>query len=78
MAAGDTTTFDRRNPLDGSISTRAAAATVRDAHARPAAARTAFGPGLSWDLRLDAAQCLEFRLDAFAYAMNREVCATCA
>jgi acyl-CoA reductase-like NAD-dependent aldehyde dehydrogenase len=41
-AASNAATFDRANPISGSVATRAAAATVDDARAAAAAAAAAF------------------------------------
>ena len=82
VAASDAATFDRLNPLDGSIATRAAAASVGDSNAAAEAAQAAFGswalvgPTARRQLLLKAAQCLESRLEAYALAMNRELGAT--
>ncbi len=71
-------TFERRNPLDGSVATRAPAATPADAVAAVDAAAKAFtawsqtGPGERRALLLKAAQALEARTDAFVQAMARE------
>jgi benzaldehyde dehydrogenase (NAD) len=71
-------TFERRNPLDGAVATRAPAATVADALAAVDAAAQAFpawaatGPGERRALLLKAAQALEAKGDAFAAAMAAE------
>jgi len=71
-------TFERRNPLDGSVATRAPAATPADAIAAVEAAAHAFtawsqtGPGARRALLLKAAHALEARTDAFVQAMARE------
>ena len=82
VAATGSATFDRMNPLDGSIATRAAAASVADANAAATAARTAFpawaglGPTARRQILLRAAEALESRGEAFAVAMSRELGAT--
>jgi len=71
-------TFERRNPLDGSIATVAPAATPADAIAAVDAAAQAFtawsqtGPGERRTLLLKAAHALEARADAFVQAMAVE------
>jgi len=71
-------TFERRNPLDGSVANVAPAATPADAIAAVDAAAQAFaswsqtGPGERRALLLKAAQALEARTDAFVQAMARE------
>ena len=71
-------TFERRNPLDDSVATRAPAATPADAVAAADAAAKAFpawsqtGPGERRALLLKAAHALEARTDAFVQAMARE------
>ena len=71
-------TFERRNPLDGSVATVAAAATPADAIAAVDAAARAFtawsqtGPGERRTLLLKAAHALEARTDAFVQAMAAE------
>lgn len=70
--------FERRNPLDGAVATRAPAATARDAVAAVEAAQQAFaawsqtGPGERRALLLKAAQAIEARHDDFVQAMARE------
>ncbi|KPU91491.1 salicylaldehyde dehydrogenase [Variovorax paradoxus] len=70
--------FERRNPLDGAVATRAPAATARDAVAAVEAAQRAFaawsqtGPGERRALLLKAAQAIEARHDDFVQAMARE------
>lgn len=77
-AASNGTTFERRNPLDQSVATRAPAATVEDARAAVDAAAKAFpawaavGPGERRALLMKAAQALEAKGDAFAAAMAAE------
>jgi benzaldehyde dehydrogenase (NAD) len=76
--SGSGATFERRNPLDGSVATRAPAATVADAVAAVEAAATAFpawsatGPGERRALLMKAAQALEAKGDAFAAAIAAE------
>lgn len=71
-------TFERRNPLDGSIATVAPAATPEDAVAAVEAAATAFkswsrtGPGERRALLMKASQALEAKADAFAAAVASE------
>ncbi|MGJ7612229.1 MULTISPECIES: aldehyde dehydrogenase [unclassified Variovorax] len=76
-AAGDAR-FERRNPLDGSVATRAPAGTPADAVRAVEAAHRAFatwsktGPNERRTLLLKAAHALEARADAFVQAMARE------
>jgi benzaldehyde dehydrogenase (NAD) len=76
-AAGDAR-FERRNPLDGGIATRAPAGTPADAVRAVEAAHRAFatwsrtGPNERRTLLLKAAHALEARADAFVQAMARE------
>ena len=71
-------TFERRNPLDGEVVTRAPAASVDDAVAAVDAAARAFpvwsamGPGARRALLTKAAHALEAKADAFASAMAAE------
>ena len=71
-------TFERRNPLDGSIATTAPAATVQDAVAAVEAAAKAFpawsakGPGERRALLAKAAHALEAKAPAFIAAMAAE------
>jgi benzaldehyde dehydrogenase (NAD) len=71
-------TFERRNPLDGQVATRAPAATPADAVRAVEAAHKAFpvwsemGPGERRALLLKAAQALEAKADAFAQAVASE------
>ncbi len=71
-------TFERRNPLDGGVATRAPAAAPADAVAAVEAAHRAFaawsqtGPNERRALLLKAAHALEARADAFVQAMARE------
>lgn len=76
--ASHAASFERRNPLDGSVATRAPAASADDARAAVAAAAQAFpawsatGPGERRALLLKAAQALEARTAEFASAMAAE------
>jgi len=71
-------TFERRNPLDGSVATTAPAATVANAVAAADAAAKAFpawatlGPNARRALLLKAAHALEAKADAFAATMAVE------
>ena len=71
-------TFERRNPLDGQVATRAPAATPDDARAAVDAAAAAFpawsalGPGERRALLLKAAHALEARTPDFIAAMAAE------
>ena len=71
-------TFDRLNPLDGTVATRAPAATVSDALAAVEAAAKAFpawsatGPGERRSLLMKAAHVLEAKAPAFAAAVATE------
>ena len=75
-------TFERRNPLDGSVATRAPAASVADASAAVDAAAEAFktwsrtGPGERRALLLKAADALEAKAPRFAEAVPAETGAT--
>jgi acyl-CoA reductase-like NAD-dependent aldehyde dehydrogenase/ABC-type branched-subunit amino acid transport system ATPase component len=75
-------TFERRNPLDGSIATRAPAATEGDATAAADAAAEAFktwsrtGPSERRRLLLKAADALEAKTPAFIEAVSAETGAT--
>jgi benzaldehyde dehydrogenase (NAD) len=77
-AAASGRTFDRLNPLDGSVATRAPAASVADALAAVDAASRAFpawsatGPGERRALLLKAAHALEAKSAAFAEAIAAE------
>ena len=77
-AATGGATFERRNPLDGAVATRAPAATPADAVAAVEAAHRAFaawsatGPNERRAALLQAAHALEARADAFVQAMARE------
>ncbi|MBT9455024.1 MAG: aldehyde dehydrogenase [Burkholderiaceae bacterium] len=71
-------TFERRNPLDGSVASRAPAASPADARAAADAAEAAFagwsqtGPGERRALLLKAADALEARTPQFTAAMAAE------
>ncbi|MDB5946767.1 MAG: vanillin dehydrogenase [Ramlibacter sp.] len=71
-------TFERRNPLDGKVATRAPAATAREAVAAVEAAAKAFpawsamGPSERRGLLLKAAAALEARTPQFIEAMAAE------
>ncbi len=71
-------TFERRNPLDGSVATVAPAATVQNAVAAVEAAAAAFttwsrtGPSERRALLMKASQALEAKADAFAAAVASE------
>jgi benzaldehyde dehydrogenase (NAD) len=77
-AASNGGTFERRNPLDGSVATVAPAATVADAVAAVEAAALAFpawaatGPGQRRALLTQAAHALEAKAPAFIAAMAAE------
>lgn len=77
-AAANGATFERRNPLDHSVATRAPAATVADARAAVDVAAKAFpawsaiGPGERRALLMKAARALEAKGEAFAQAMASE------
>ena len=70
--------FERRNPLDHGVATRAPAATPADAVAAVEAAAAAFpawaatGPGERRALLMKAAHALEARAEAFTAAMAAE------
>ncbi|WP_322013469.1 aldehyde dehydrogenase [Paraburkholderia sp. J12] len=78
VPARDGATFERRNPLDGTVASRAPAAGVEDARAAVDAAARAFpawsalGPGERRARLTQAAQALEAKADAFAAAMAAE------
>lgn len=78
VSAESGATFERRNPLDGSVATRAPAASAQDARAAVDAAAQAFpawaakGPGERRNLLMKAAQALEAKGEAFAAAMAAE------
>ncbi|MBL0420058.1 aldehyde dehydrogenase [Ramlibacter sp. AW1] len=71
-------TFERRNPLDGQVATRAPAASVRDAQRAVEAAAKAFpawaamGPGERRGLLLKAAAALEAKTPRFIEAVAAE------
>ena len=71
-------TFERRNPLDGQVATRAPAATADDARAAIDAAAKAFpawaamGPGERRGLLMKAAAAIEAKGEAIAAAMAAE------
>jgi vanillin dehydrogenase len=75
-------TFERRNPLDGSVATRAPAASVGDAVLAVEAAAEAFktwrltGPGERRALLLKAADALEAKTPEFVKAVPAETGAT--
>lgn len=75
-------TFERRNPLDGTVATRAPAATPADAVAAVEAAAEAFktwsqtGPGERRALLLKAADALEAKTPSFVAAVPAETGAT--
>jgi benzaldehyde dehydrogenase (NAD) len=77
-SASNGATFERRNPLDGTVATVAPAATVQDAIAAVEAAAKAFpawsalGPGERRALLTKAAQALEAKAPAFIEAMAAE------
>lgn len=77
--ASNGATFERLNPLDHSVATRAPAATLDDARAAVQAAAKAFpawaamGPGERRSLLMKAAHALEAKGEAFAAAMAAEV-----
>src|SRR3954464_11432050 len=76
--AADGATFERKNPLDGTVATRAPAATAADAVAAGDAAPRAFpswsatGPSARRALLTKAAHCLEAKADALAAAIAAE------
>lgn len=78
VAARNGATFERRNPLDGTVASRAPAACVEDAEAAVDAAARAFpvwsefGPLKRRELLAKAAHALEGKADAFAAAMASE------
>jgi benzaldehyde dehydrogenase (NAD) len=77
-AAAGNATFDRLNPLDGQIATRAPAASVDDAVAAVEAAAAAFpgwaatGPSQRRELLMKAAHALEAKGPAFVAAIAAE------
>ena len=78
VQAANGAVFERRNPLDGTVATRAPAATIDDARRAVDAAAAAFpawaamGPTERRALLMRAAQALEAKGDAFAAAMAAE------
>ncbi|MGV2289107.1 aldehyde dehydrogenase [Trinickia sp. YCB016] len=78
VRASNGATFERRNPLDGEIASRAPAATLEDARRAVQAASIAFsgwaaiGPTERRHLLMRAADALEAKADAFAAAMAAE------
>jgi len=82
VAAEKGATFERRNPLDGSVATRAPAASAADAIAAVEAAATAFkawsqtGPGERRALLQKAADALEAKTPQFVQAVQAETGAT--
>ncbi len=82
VAAEGGATFERRNPLDGSVATRAPAASEADAVAAVEAAAEAFkswsqtGPGERRRLLLKAADALEAKTPQFVQAVPAETGAT--
>ena len=78
VAATSGQTFERRHPLDGSVATRAPAATAEDAQAAVHAAAQAFpawsamGPSERRALLLKAAQTLEAKTPQFIQTMTAE------
>ncbi len=78
IQASSGATFERRNPLDGSVATTAPAATAADAVAAVDAAARAFpawsatGPSERRALLMKAAHALEAKADAFALAVAAE------
>lgn len=75
-------TFERRNPMDGSVASRAPACSPADAVRAVEAAATAFktwskiGPGPRRALLLKAADALDAKTPAFVAALPRETGAT--
>lgn len=82
VAAEKGATFERRNPLDGSVATRAPAASVADAVKAVEAAAHAFktwsqtGPNERRSLLLKAADALEAKTPQFIEAVGAETGAT--
>ena len=78
VQAANGAVFERRNPLDGTVATRAPAATVDDARRTVEAAAAAFpawaaiGPSERRALLMRAAHALEAKGEAFAVAMAAE------
>ena len=75
VTAEKNATFERRNPLDGTVATRAPAASTADARMAADAAAEAFktwsetGPGERRTLLLKAAEKLEAKLPQFVEAV---------
>ncbi|MGE4242600.1 aldehyde dehydrogenase [Ramlibacter sp.] len=82
VTAEKNATFERRNPLDGTVATRAPAASAADARMAADAAAEAFktwsetGPGERRTLLLKAAEKLEAKLPQFVEAVAAETGAT--
>ncbi|MGO9701335.1 MAG: aldehyde dehydrogenase [Xanthobacteraceae bacterium] len=82
VAAADGATYDRHDPVSGTLATRAAAAGVADANAAADAAAAAFpawaatSPNQRRALLLNAADKLEARTDTFIQAMSAETGST--
>ncbi|TWO71067.1 aldehyde dehydrogenase [Caenimonas sedimenti] len=82
VTAENNATFERRNPLDGTVATRAPAASAADAVMAVEAAAEAFrtwsetGPGERRALLLKAAEKLEAKLPQFVEAVSAETGAT--
>jgi len=82
VAASSAATFERANPISGSVATRAAAATIEDACAAAAAAAAAFpawsalGPNERRKKLLRAADLLEARTADFISVMMEEIGST--
>ena len=82
VAAADGATYDRHDPVSGTVATRAAAASVADANAAADAAAAAFpawaatSPSQRRALLLNAADKLEARTDTFIQAMSAETGST--
>ena len=82
VSAEGNATFERRNPLDGAVATRAPAASTADAVAAVDAAAEAFktwsqtGPGTRRALLLKAADALEAKTPKFVEAVPAETGAT--
>ncbi|AKC69063.1 aldehyde dehydrogenase [Pandoraea oxalativorans] len=78
VSASNGATFERRNPLDGRVASRAPAATVEDARAAVRAAWDVFpawsntGPGERRALLMKAADQLEAKVEQFQAAMAAE------
>ncbi|MEP0324351.1 aldehyde dehydrogenase [Bauldia litoralis] len=78
LAAGDSRTFDRLDPVTGEVATRSAAASISDAQKAADAAAAAFPewsqtpPGQRRKLLLKAADILESKMEDFAAAVVTE------